>query len=69
MRTDVTSRRSVLAQGAPSVRLSGVVVPMGSLLSHIAVTVTANVPDAREGAAVRVRTARPWRRLGLTKPA
>jgi hypothetical protein len=41
------------------VRPSGVVVPMGSLLSDIAVTVTANVPAAREGAAVRVRTAWP----------
>ena len=35
------------------------VVPMGSLLSDIAVTVTANVPAARERAAVKVRTAWP----------
>src|SRR5689334_10230614 len=41
------------------VRPSGVVVPMGSLLSTIAVTVTANVPAGRERAAVRVRTAWP----------
>ena len=41
------------------VRPSGALVPMGSLLSDIAVTVTANVPAAREGAAVRVRTAWP----------
>src|SRR5512142_1548952 len=48
-----------LAQGASSVRLSRAVVPMGSLLSDIAVTVAANVPAAREGAAVRVRIAWP----------
>ena len=34
---------------------------MGSLLSVIAVTVTANAPAAAEGAAVRVRTERPPR--------
>ena len=32
---------------------------MGSLLSVIAVTVTANAPAALEGAAVKVRTERP----------
>jgi len=32
---------------------------MGSLLSVMAVTVTADVPAALEGAAVRVSTARP----------
>ena len=32
---------------------------MGSLLTVIAVTVTANVPAALEGVAVKVRTERP----------
>jgi len=36
-----------------------VAVPIGSLLSVIAVTVTANAPATAEGAAVNVRTARP----------
>ena len=40
-------------------RPSGVEVPMGSLLSVIAVTVAANVPAALEDAAVKVRTERP----------
>jgi hypothetical protein len=34
-------------------------MPMGSLLTVIAVTVTANAPAALEGAAVKVRTERP----------
>ena len=38
---------------------SGVVLPMGSLLSVIAVTVAAKAPAALEGAAVKVRTERP----------
>ena|SRR5437762_1270377 len=46
-------------QGALILRLSGVDVPIGSLLSVIAVTVTANAPTALAGAAVRVRTERP----------
>jgi hypothetical protein len=41
------------------VRPNGVAVPMGSLLSVIAVTVTANAPATVEGAAVKVKTARP----------
>ena len=40
-------------------RPSGVEVPMGSLLSVIAVTVASNVPAAAEVAAVKVRTGRP----------
>jgi hypothetical protein len=38
---------------------SGAEVPMGSLLSVIAVTVAANAPAALEGAAVKVSTERP----------
>jgi hypothetical protein len=41
------------------VRPSGVEVPMGSLLSVIAVTVASNAPAALEVAAVKVRTGRP----------
>ena len=40
-------------------RPSGVEVPMGSLLSVIAVTVASNVPAAAAVAAVKVRTGRP----------
>ena len=46
-------------QGARIVRLSGAEVPMGSLLSVIAVKVAANAPAAVEGAAGKVRTERP----------
>ena len=46
-------------QGALTVRSSGAEVPMGSLLSVIAMTVTVNAPAALEGAAVKVRTVRP----------
>ena len=46
-------------QDALIVRPSGVEVPMGSLLSVIAVTVTANAPTPLEGAAVKVRTEWP----------
>jgi len=48
-----------ISQGALIVRPSGAEVPMGSLLSVIAVTVTANAPTPLEGAAVKVRTERP----------
>ena len=42
-------------QGALIVRPSGAEVPMGSLLSVIAVTVAPNAPATAEGAAVKVR--------------
>ena len=51
-------------QGALIVRPSGAEVPMGSLLSVIAVTVAANAPAALEGVAVKVRTERPPRSGG-----
>ena len=41
------------------VRPSGVEVPIGSLLRLIAVTVAVKAPAALEGAAVKVRTAKP----------
>jgi hypothetical protein len=46
-------------QDALIVRPSGVEVPMGSLLSVIAVTVASNAPAVLEVAAVKVRTERP----------
>jgi len=48
-----------ISQGALIVRPSGAEVPIGSLLSVIAVTVTANAPTPLEGAAVKVRTEWP----------
>jgi hypothetical protein len=45
-------------QGALIGRPRGVEVPMGSLLTVIAVTVAVNAPAAVEGAAVKVRTSR-----------